>query len=63
MQHSPGDISNPQTTPSGHNSGLLQELTFEQGKGQFLWASDGYHGVFIITFIFIPIVYFQIYSV
>ncbi|CAG8445182.1 4959_t:CDS:2 [Diversispora eburnea] len=44
-QHSPIDVSTPQTTPGGtHNSGLLQELTFEQGKGQFLWASDGYHG-------------------
>ncbi|CAG8454277.1 12812_t:CDS:2 [Acaulospora morrowiae] len=40
----PPDDTLPTPLPLGAHSGLLQELTFDQGKGQFLWASESYQG-------------------
>ncbi|CAG8494330.1 13471_t:CDS:2 [Acaulospora colombiana] len=42
-QRSPDDIPTP-SPPIGAHSGLLPELTFDQGKGQFLWAPENYQG-------------------
>ncbi|CAG8472568.1 10403_t:CDS:2 [Scutellospora calospora] len=43
QQCSPADNPTPSPPPSA-NGGLLQELTFDQSKGQFLWAPEGYQG-------------------
>lgn len=39
--------------PIGAQSGLLADLTFDQDKGQFLWATEGYQQVNIYIRIYI----------
>jgi hypothetical protein len=39
--------------PIGAQSGLLADLTFDQDKGQFLWATEGYQQVNICIYIYI----------